>query len=236
MRIRLHELTFIYFLIEKKNVNTVVAKKNVSMKPFTPAYALVEVMMHELSNPVQAARTTLRLLQDDQISAADALSRMQGLETALERVAVVIRNVQAVKDSALTPPSSVSSEQLLNDISTECLAYQIPIMVEAWPQDPVVLRLHGAAIPILLTNWAAGAREEQQKLSLSLKPGKSGWALNACLRDGMGEIVSRVSSAVAVAGYPAAIGEFMRSAGGNAIVKEDDTGTFEIDLNIETWT
>jgi len=176
------------------------------------------------------------LLQDEQFSAAEAVSRVQGLETALERVAIVIRNVQAVKDSALTPPFSVSSEQLLNDITTECLAHQIPVTVEIWPQNPVLLRLHGAAIPILLTNWAAGARVEQQKLSLSLKPSETGWALNACLRDGMGEIVSRVSTAIAVAGYPAAIGEFMKCAGGNAIVKEDDTGTFEIDLNIETWT
>lgn len=206
------------------------------MMPFTPAYALVEVMMHELSNPVQAARTTLRLLQGDQISAAEALSRVQGLETALDRVAVVIQNVQALKDSTLTPPTSVSAEQLLNGITNECRAHQIPVNVEAWPDSPVVLRLHGVAIPILLTNWAAGARVEHQKLSLSLRPSESGWALNACLRDGMGEIVSRVSTAIAVAGYPAAIGEFMRCAGGNAIVREDDTGTFEINLNIEPWT
>ncbi len=203
---------------------------------FSPAYALVEVMIHELANPVQAARTMLHLLQNEPLAAADAVSRVQGLETALERVAIVIRNVQAVKDSSLTPPASVSSDRLLSDIVSECAAVNLMTKVAEWPELSITLKLHGAAIPILISHWAAGARSEQQALYLFLTPVSNSWALSARLRDGKGEVTSKKSTAVAVAGYPAAIGEFMHSAGGSAFVKEDDIGTFEITLNIATWT
>jgi len=220
----------------EKTLNTVEIKQNGQPNQFNPAYALVEVMMHELANPVQAARTTLHLLQNEPLAAADAMARVQGLETALERVAVVIRNVQAVKDSSLTPPASVSSDQLLNDIAAECASVHLKTEVVEWPERPVVLKLHGAAIPVLVSHWAAGARTEQQSLHLHLTPFSGGWLLKARLRDGKGAVISKESTAVAVAGYPAAIGEFMHSAGGSAFVKEDDIGTFEITLNIATWT
>ncbi|MBL0060107.1 MAG: hypothetical protein IPP40_01040 [bacterium] len=217
-------------------MNTVEIKKNGSPKQFNPAYALVEVMMHELANPVQAARTTLHLLRSEPLSATDAMSRVQGLETALERVAIVIRNVQAVKDSSLIPPASVSSDRLLTEIVAECTAVNLKANVSAWPEQPVILKLHGAAIPILVSHWAAGARAEQQILNLSLIPIHDGWTLSARLRDGEGAVISKESTAIAVAGYPAAIGEFMYCAGGSAFVKEDNIGTFEIALNIATWT
>ncbi len=216
-------------------MNTVEIKKTVPPDQFNPAYALVEVMMHELANPVQAARTTLRLLQNEPLSAADAMSRVQGLETALERVAIVIRNVQAVKDSSLTPPASVSSDRLLSDILSECGAVNLKTQVEEWPEHPVVLKLHGAAIPVLLSHWAAGEQKGQQALRISLEQASGRWTLSARLRNGEGAVVCKESSAVAVAGYPAAIGEFMHSAGGSSFVREDDMGTFEVYLNIATW-
>lgn len=208
---------------------------NNHLRRTSPAYSLVEVLMHELANPVQAARTTLRLWQGEEAVSPGSRSRIQGLDTAFERIAVVIRSIQAVKESSLIPASPVQADRLLADITTECRAFGHEVVLESWPTKAVTLGLHGAAIPLLLASWAAVSNAEQRRVRLSLEQTHEQWTLRANLRPNQSAVVNRDITVVAVAGFPAAIGEFMLSAGGSAELKEDDAGTFEIVLTVREW-
>lgn len=204
-------------------------------KPQGPAYALVEVLIHELANPVQAARMAVHLWQSDHHTSDDK-ARLQGLDLALDRVATVIRTIQTVKESILLPPAPVSTEKLLADLENECATAKVNAVVSAWPSPPIALKMHAIALPVLLASWASMSRVAGQDLNVSLLPNGSNWVLQASLREGGAESVVRQGTATNVAGYPAAIGEFMMAAGGSTKVMEDDTGTFELDIEIATWS
>lgn len=191
--------------------------------------------MHELANPVQAARTSLRLWHDQNPTYSDSQIRIQGLDAAYERIAMVIRSIQAVKESSVLPATAVFSDRFRTDILFESATFGIKTIIEKWPDPEVNLRLHGAAIPLLLSCWAAVSKAETENLLITLQPSRSEWELSARLRKGEDNAISRESTAIAVAGYPAAIGEFMIAAGGKAFVREDNHGAFELVMHIAPW-
>lgn len=104
-------------------------------------------------------------------------------------------------------------------------------MIE-WPQHPVLLKMHGSAIPLLLLSWAA-ITNSPNVLNIALRKAEFQWTLSASIRESKNTSVCRVGSSAVVAGFAGAIGEFMIAAGGAATVYEDDLGAYEIELHFE---
>ena len=204
------------------------------MSRIAPVFSLIEVLMHELANPVQAARTALKLWQEE--AAGRELSssnRVRGLDVAFEHMATVIRCVQAVKESALLPPSNVSSEKLRADLLAESRSFEIRTQILKWPSAPVFLKMHGGAIPLMLLSWAAVAHSPNHLLKLVLENKDGVWRLIANLREGEVKSVCKAGSTADVAGFAGAIGEFMLAAGGSVMIYEDDRGVYELELRFK---
>ncbi|NUO19193.1 hypothetical protein HUU59_07110 [bacterium] len=204
-------------------------------EPLGPALALVEVLIHELANPVQAARTAMNLWHTENVD-RDRQDRLHGIETALDRVAAVIKTVQAVKESSCLPPTSVSSDKLRSDIASECADAKVTLHIDDWPSSQVALKMHPVVLPVLIANWASISRDRGNCLHIALRPKGDRWLLQATLRKGDRDSITKHGLASEVAGYPAAIGEFMIAAGGAAEVMEDSLGSFELDIDIAAWS
>lgn len=202
--------------------------------PVGPTYSLLELLMHELSNPVQAARTTLHLLEIEGAGVGDLRARVQNLSLAFERISSVIQTVQSVKESALLPATTVTGERLLADLRMELASLELTCDVFAPTNEQPLLLVHEVAVPLLIARWAALNIEKHGKVRASLLKVDGEWTLKVTLRKGQPQAISREMSFESVAGYPAALGEFMRAADGRAFLYEDDLGAFELILYFST--
>ncbi len=191
-------------------------------------------MMHELSNPVQAAKTTLHLLEIEGDGVGDLRSRVQSLSSAFERISYVIQSVQSVKESARLPATPVTGERLLDDLRMEFSSLDQDCEVFAPDGELPLLIVHEVAVPLLIARWAAHTVEQQTKVRAALQKIDDEWTLTITLRAGQPKAISREMTYDSVAGYPAAIGEFMRAADGRAFLYEDDLGAFELILYFST--
>lgn len=190
--------------------------------------------MHELSNPVQAARTTLHLLEIEGTGVGDLRTRVQSLSTALDRISSVIQSVQSVKESALLSATPVTGERLLSDLRMELSSLEITCDVHAPTNEQPLLSVYEIAVPLLIARWAALNVEKHGNVRATLQKVDGEWTLTVTLRNGQPQAISREMSYESVAGYPAALGEFMRAADGRAFLYEDDLGAFEIILYFST--
>lgn len=199
--------------------------------PPTPLYMLIEAMMHELSNPVQAARTSLHLLQSETSGDDRIRGRVQKLDRAFERIASVVRSVQLAKDAALLPPSRIAAAKLLSNIKQELVGLGLEPLVKPVPDDAPFFRIHLSIVPLLLAYWAASGTVPEATPVVELKREQDGrWNLQLRLRCGGQNRDTHPATLDHVAGYPSSVGEFMRAAGGNAFVQEDDEGTYGLSL------
>lgn len=197
----------------------------------TPLFMLLEAMMHELSNPVQAARTSLHLLQSETAGDDRIRSRVQKLDRAFERIASVVRSVQLAKDAALLPPTRVVGTKLVANLKQELVGLGLEPLVRSVQENATVFKIHLSIVPLLLAYWAASGTvpEATPVVELKHEPDDQ-WRLHLRLRSGGQNRETQPATMEHVAGYPSSVGEFMRAAGGDAYVYEDDEGIYGISL------
>lgn len=200
-----------------------------------PSQALVEVLLHEIANPLQAAHSALRLWQGENANASAGRERLARLEHSFERVAQVLRIIQTVKDDALAEPQAVPAERFIEELGRECRMRGVEFAVVNSPPS-ARFSMHSSALSTLLAAWAfsASTSPAMAKLKFETTEGER-VVVTIATRIGAANAVRNDLNATSAAGYAAAIGEFMRSAEGNATIAEDDQGAFEIALHIMTW-
>lgn len=197
----------------------------------TPLFMLLEAMMHELSNPVQAARTSLHLLQSETAGDDRIRGRVQKLDRAFERIASVVRSVQLAKDAALLPPTRIAGVKLVANLKQELVGLGLEPLVRNVPDNSPVFKVHLSIVPLLLAYWAASGTvpEATPIVELKQEPNEQ-WKLHLRLRSGGQNRETRPATLEHVAGYPSSVGEFVRAAGGDAFVYEDDEGIYGMSL------
>ncbi|MCB9358012.1 MAG: hypothetical protein H6506_04630 [Calditrichaeota bacterium] len=195
-----------------------------------PVISLLEVLLHELSNPVQAARTTLNLMQADLDGHAASRARIANLDAAFERIAAAVLCVQSVKESALRSPVPVLQRQVLEDIKTELTSLGLHPSMSGDLHGEYRVVAHEVAIPVLAARWAAAWSKRSQGVVLSQGTSDGEWRLNIELREGDDSATERDASREDTAGYAAALGQFLLSSGGRAILSVDHSGEFALQL------
>ena len=204
------------------------------VSPSGPSQALVEVLLHEIANPLQAAQSTLRLWHGDTALTPVHQERLERLESSFDRVAQVLRIVQTVKDAALRAPVPVAADKLLNDLAGECRAAGVELaLVSELPRE--LLRLHGGTVAILIAAWARSVSTAPAMAKVRFEQLDNDWLMLVNTRIGAANAVRFELTATSAAGFAAAIGEFMRAADGLAYIGEDDDGAFELVLHVSTW-
>lgn len=199
-----------------------------------PTYSLLEVLMHELSNPVQAARTNLHLLEVEGKGTEQVSARIRSLTAAYERIAAVVQCVQSVKESALLVPVPIPAVRFISELQAEFAALDLPCEITAPQRELPMLTVHEGAVPLLISRWAAQHTEKAGRVRIVFQQVDHEVAVTVTSRAGQPQAVSREMGASSVAGYPAALGEFMRAANGRAFLYEDDLGAFELVLYFST--
>ncbi len=201
-----------------------------------PVASLVEVLLHELSNPVQAARMMLNLLQADVGNNTELRSRLTKLDLAIDRIAMAVHSVQSVKEAALRAPTGVNCEQVLNDLRSEFSAISVPAEIAPCESGLPLVTLHEGAIPVLIARWVAANMADSSTVRVQNRFAGKRWTFQVTLRDGLTDAAMRDLGANSVAGFAAAIYHFMIVAGGTASIKEDSQGEFELHLSFATWS
>ncbi len=201
-----------------------------------PVASLVEVLLHELSNPVQAARMMLNLLQADVGSNIELRSRLTKLDLAFDRIAMAVHSVQSVKEAALRAPTGVNCEQVLNDLRSEFSAISLPADIAPCESGLPLVTLHEGAIPVLIARWVAANLTDSSTVRVQNRFAGKLWTLHVVLRKGLTDAALRELGTNGVAGFAAAIYHFMIVAGGSASIKEDSQGEFELNVSFATWS
>ncbi|MBK6766040.1 MAG: hypothetical protein IPG71_06860 [bacterium] len=198
-----------------------------------PTYSLLEVLMHELSNPVQVARTNLNLLEVEGKGTDQVRARVTSLNAAYERIASVVQCVQSIKDCAQAAVP-VPAARLISELRAEFAALDLSCDIIVPQRELPLLLVHEGAVPLLIGRWAAQQLEKNGRIRVSFQQVDRELEVTVSLRTGQPQAVSREMGTSSVAGYPAALGEFMRAANGRAFLYEDDLGAFELVLYFST--